>query len=142
MRANRDLVLAKAGTIDRCLQRIQETIGGNPDALDDQDHEDIFVLNLQRAVQAAIDLAHHIVATEGLELPSTLKESFELLQKHGGLSSDLSQRMRSMVGFRNIAVHDYEALDKNVLKTILQKHLQDLRQFARYALQRAGLADS
>jgi uncharacterized protein YutE (UPF0331/DUF86 family) len=41
----------------------------------------------------------------------------------------LSQKMQSMVGFRNIAIHDYQNLDIEIWKAILSKHLKDLEQF-------------
>lgn len=140
MPAEADIVLAKIETIDRCLRRIRDVTGGDPASLRDQDREDIFVLNMQRAVQATIDLANHLVASEALPLPATLGESFVLLERHAELSSDLAARMRSMVGFRNIVVHDYQALDPAILAAILERNLPDLTRFAQYALDRAGLA--
>ena len=59
---DRDVVLAKAAAIQRCLRRIEEVTGLKPASLADQDTQDIFVLNLQRAIQSAIDLASHIIA--------------------------------------------------------------------------------
>jgi hypothetical protein len=59
---DKDVVLAKVATVQRCLKRIKETSGLDPISLDNLDKQDIFVLNLQRAVQASIDLATHIVA--------------------------------------------------------------------------------
>jgi len=41
----------------------------------------------------------------------------------------VSRKMQSMVGFRNIAIHDYQALDVEILKTILAKHLKDIEDF-------------
>ncbi|MCK5801005.1 MAG: DUF86 domain-containing protein [Deltaproteobacteria bacterium] len=136
-----DLVLAKVATVDRCMRRIAHATEGKASKLDDLDAQDIFVLNLQRAVQATIDLAHHLVASEGLGLPTTLKEAFNLLQQESGLSKRLAIRMQAMVGFRNIAVHDYRALDPIILKTILTDHLEDLRDFCRFALDMAKLND-
>jgi len=51
------------------------------------------VLNLQRAVQAMLDLAAHVVAREGLGVPD-LAASFELLKRAGILDDDLADRMR------------------------------------------------
>lgn len=134
--ADADLVLAKVATVERCLRRIDDVTHGDPQALDDQNNEDVFVLNLQRAVQATIDLANHLVAAEGLGLPATLKEAFVLLERGGDLPSRLSARMQAMVGFRNIAVHDYQTIDRAVLKAILRDHLADLRDLCRYAVGR------
>ncbi len=126
---DRDVALAKIATIQRCLKRIKESTDLNPASLDDINKEDIFVLNLQRAVQAAIDLATHIVASEGLGLPDTIKDNFKLLKNVAIINDDLTQRMEAMTGFRNIAVHDYQAIDKDILKSILIKHLKDLEDF-------------
>ena len=126
---DKDVVLAKVATIQRCLKRIKETTGLDPKSLDDIDKQDIFILNLQRAVQAAVDLATHIVASEGLGLSDTIKDNFKLLRRAGIISEQLALRMQSMVGFRNIAIHDYQAIDKGILKSILANNLKDVEDF-------------
>ncbi|MCK9231039.1 MAG: DUF86 domain-containing protein [Syntrophales bacterium] len=124
-----DIVLAKVAIIQRCLKRIQDTTKGDPDSLEDIDREDIFVLNLQRAVQAAIDLASHVVASEGLGLPATIREHFDLLHQSNVISASMAGKMKAMTGFRNIAIHDYRKIDKDILKSILTHNLPDLEQF-------------
>jgi uncharacterized protein YutE (UPF0331/DUF86 family) len=126
---DKEIVLGKVGNIQRCLQRIREVTGLDPEQLDDPDVQDIFVLNLQRAIQATIDLAAHVIATEGLGLPTTLKEHFQILQRAGVIPEFLANKMTSMVGFRNIAIHNYESIDPEVLKAILKRHLPDLEEF-------------
>lgn len=126
---DRDIVLAKISAIQRCLKRIRETTGGDPASLEEIDRQDIFVLNLQRAIQATIDLAAHIVAAEELGLPETVRGNFTLLRNAGLISQELGRKMEAMVGFRNIAIHNYQALNPDILKAILQERLQDLEDF-------------
>ena len=126
---DRDTVMAKVATIQRCLKRIKESTHLDPESLDDIDKQDIFVLNLQRAVQAVIDLATHIVASEGLGLPDTIKDNFHLLYQGKIIHKEIAGKMEGMVGFRNIAVHNYQSLDDEILKSILSKHLADLEEF-------------
>lgn len=126
---DRDVMLAKVAMIQRCLRRIKETTDLKPESLDDIDKQDIFILNLQRAIQAAIDLATHIIASEGLGLSDTIKGNFTLLKNAGIINEELACRMESMVGFRNIAVHDYQVIDIDILKSILTKHLKDIEDF-------------
>lgn len=131
---DRDLVLAKVATLERCLARIdsaRERAG-----LDPLDRQDILVLNLQRAVQAMLDLAAHVVAREGLGVPDDLAASFALLQRAGVLDEELTDRMRRMTGFRNIAVHEYRKLDPSILDSIVRSRLGDLRDFAKIVLER------
>jgi len=126
---DKDVVLAKVAAIQRCLKRIKETTRLDPNSIDDIDKQDIFILNLQRAVQAAIDLATHIVASEGLGLSDTIKDNFKFLKNAGIINEELTLRMESMVGFRNIAIHDYQTIDRDILKSILSNNLKDLEDF-------------
>lgn len=126
---DRDVVLAKIAAIQKCLRRIKDVTELNPDRLNELDIQDIFVRNLQRAIQSAIDLATHIVASEGLGISDTVRGNFVLLKNAKIIPQSLSKKMQSMVGFRNIAIHDYQTLDVDILKSILSKHLKDLEQF-------------
>jgi len=125
---DKDVVLAKVAAIQKCLRRIKDVTGLDSDRLDEIDAQEIFVLNLQRAIQSAIDLATHIVASEGLGIPDTIRGNFVLLERAKIITKTLSKKMQSMVGFRNIAIHDYQALDVDVLKAILSKNLKDIEQ--------------
>jgi uncharacterized protein YutE (UPF0331/DUF86 family) len=118
----RDVVLAKVATIDRCLRRIADVREARKG--------DITVLNLQRATQATIDLAAHVVSTEGFGLPDSLGATFTLLEQRGLVDAELAIKLRKMVGFRNIAVHDYQTVDPAVVEAIVTGHLDDLRTFA------------
>ena len=126
---DRDVVLAKIAAIQKCLRRIKDVTELNPDRLNELDIQDIFVRNLQRAIQSAIDLATHVVASEGLGISDTVRGNFVLLKNAKIITQSLSRKMQSMVGFRNIAIHDYQTLDVDILKSILSKHLKDLEQF-------------
>ena len=126
---DRDILLAKIASIRKCLERIRTVTSATSKSLDDPDIQDIFVLNLQRAVQATVDLAAHLVADEKIGLPTNLKENFALLESRQIIESSLSRRLQAMVGFRNIAVHDYQQLDLVILKSILEHRLGDLDEF-------------
>jgi uncharacterized protein YutE (UPF0331/DUF86 family) len=137
---DRDLVLAKVDTLERCIARIQDVHGPAHAGLRPVDVQDITVLNLQRAVQAMIDLAAHLVASERLGLPDSLGASFTLLERAGLLEPVLAERMRRMTGFRNVAVHAYRQLDPAIVESIVRERLGDLRAFARGVLARFGIA--
>jgi uncharacterized protein YutE (UPF0331/DUF86 family) len=133
---DRDILLAKIASIRKCLERIRTVTSGTSESLDDPNIQDIFVLNLQRAVQAAIDLAAHLVADEKIGLPTNLKENFALLESRQMIDASLSRRLQAMVGFRNIAVHDYQQLDLVILKSILEHRLGDLDEFVQVITKR------
>lgn len=126
---DRDIVFAKINSIQRCLKRITEVTQGKPESLDNLDVEEIVTLNLQRAIQGAIDLAAHVIADEGWGIPQELRENFDLLSQENVLSDELTKRLRKMVGFRNIAVHEYQTINIEILKSIIRNNLKDLEEF-------------
>lgn len=74
-----DVVLNKVSTIERCLKRINEEYDDNPDNLENYTKQDSIILNIQRACEASIDLAMHLVGRRKLGVPQSSRESFVLL---------------------------------------------------------------
>ena len=138
---DRDVVTAKLSVIDRCLARIAEVQGPRRRELEPLDVEDITALNLQRAVQAAIDLAAHVLVSEGHGVPSETAEVFALLEVQGIVEPELAERLRRMVGFRNIAIHEYQKLNPAIVQAIVERHLGDLRALGSQVIQRFGLGE-
>ncbi|OLS38310.1 hypothetical protein BTR22_07440 [Alkalihalophilus pseudofirmus] len=124
-----DIILNKVATIERCIQRIQEVYDNDPATLQDYTKQDSMILNIQRACEASIDLAMHIVSDKRLGLPQTSRDAFDLLEQHIVIDANVSKRLQAMVGFRNIAVHDYQSLNLSIMKEIIEKHLKDFKDF-------------
>ncbi len=135
-RIDRDRMVAKIATIDRCLARIKEVRSGQRRMLLPVDIADISSLNLQRSIQAAIDLATHVVSAEGYGTPDSVDGVFSLLNDRRVIDTDLAIRLRRLVAFRNIAVHEYQTLDPAILDAILDRHLGDLKTLARQIVDR------
>lgn len=130
-----DVILNKTTTIERCINRIQEVYAGNPENLKDFTKQDSIILNIQRACEASIDLAMHIVSERKLGVPKASRDGFRLLQEADLLDATLSKTLMNIVGFRNIAVHDYQALELDILEAILEKHIGDFKLFTKVVLQ-------
>ncbi len=126
-----DVFANKIAVIERCLARAREEFREDPSRLDNPTVEDSIVLNLQRACEASIDLAMRVVTRRRLGVPQESRGAFELLQKDGVLSEELCSKMKRMVGFRNIAVHDYQRLSRPILISILRERLVDFEAFCR-----------
>ncbi len=126
-----DVLLNKAASIERCLRRIREEYAGDRQNLyGNQTRQDAIVLNLQRACEISIDLAMYVVSQRRLGLPQESRDAFILLQKASVIPSDLATRLQRMVGFRNIAVHEYTRLNLDIVHTIITKHLDDFLTFS------------
>lgn len=126
---DQDILLNKTATIKRCLQRISVEFAADPANLKNYTKQDSIILNLQRACEASLDLAMHVIAQKKLGVPQKSRDAFALLVQQNVLDVELGKRMQAMVGFRNIAVHDYQALNLEILEQILQGHLGDFIEF-------------
>jgi uncharacterized protein YutE (UPF0331/DUF86 family) len=133
-----DVIVNKVATIERCLARVVEEYAADERNLrDNLTRQDSIILNLQRACEASIDLAMALVKVHRLGPPQEIRHAFELLQDAGLLDAALAARMARMVGFRNVAVHDYQRLNLDVVKAIILDRLDDFRAFGRVALEQA-----
>lgn len=129
-----DVILNKTATIERCLNRIYEVYDQNPENLKNYTKQDSIALNIQRACEASIDLAMHLINEKGLGVPKSSRDGFKLLEEAGVIEHDLAKTLMNMVRFRNIAVNDYQALEIEILESILKKHLGDFRKFTQIVL--------
>ena len=131
---NEAVLINKFESIQKCINRINEEYEGNPDNLDDYRRMDAIVLNLQRACEAATDMAMYIVSNRKLGVPQTKKEAFVKLEENNLIDKRVSKNMQNMIGFRNIAIHDYKKIDEKILQDAIENHLEDLTEFARIIL--------
>lgn len=129
-----EVILNKMTKIEHSVKRIHEVYEGNPSNLTDYTKQDSIILNIQRACEASIDLAMHIVSERKLGVPKSSRDTFKLLQEAGLIDTSLAKTLMNMVGFRNIAVHDYQALNLDILEAILTKHIDDFKAFTKVIL--------
>lgn len=124
-----ELIAKKLGQIETWLREL-ETLA-QLDRIRKDVRELRFVEHtLQLAIQAALDVASHIVSDERLGEPRTNRELFDFLERGGWIAPDLAETLRRMVGFRNVLVHGYDAVDLDVVEDIMRSRLGDLRTFA------------
>ncbi len=134
---DRPLIEAKLESLRRCVERLSgKTPSSAEELIRNPDLQDIIALNLQRAVQLCVDLAAHLIADTTSAPPSTMAEHFDVLERSQIIPSPLAERMKKAVGFRNIAVHSYHAIDWTIVYQICTRHLDDFRQFAKAVTQR------
>lgn len=132
-----DVLINKAATIERCVKRAREEYFKDPDSFgQDFTRQDAAILNIQRACEAALDMGQHLIRKERLGAPQSARDVFTLLYQHGYIPSDLEVGLKNMVGFRNIAVHDYQTLILPITIAIIETHLDDFLVFSQLMLSR------
>ncbi len=125
-----DLVAKKLAMIETYVRELGDL--ARPAALRTDVREERFVEHtLQIAIQAALDVASHVVSDLRLGEPRTNRELFALLVRGGVLPESLAQRLGAMAGFRNVLVHGYGDLDLAVVEDVVENRTGDLLDFVR-----------
>jgi len=127
-----DLIEQKLESLRRCLHRVKEKCPKDVDTLaKDYDAQDILTLNLTRAVQLCVDIGAHLVTGTQLPAPDTMGQTFDILMAAGIIDADLAGRMKKAVGFRNVAIHNYDTMNWTIVYAIVQYRLTDFEDFAK-----------
>ena len=139
--ADRDLILTKAGSVRRHLNRIVQK--SNTDLqtfLHDIDRQESILFNLQMAVQVCIDIAAHIISEEGFGVPGSTSEMFYLLEENSYLDRRLTEKMVKAVGLRNLIVHEYTKVELEIIFEVAEKDIDDLNEYLAAIFRKLDLA--
>lgn len=98
--------------------------------------QDAAILNIQRACEAALDMGQNLIRRQRLGVPQSARDVFALLAHAGWIEAPLAEGLKRMVGFRNIAVHGYQALQLPITVSIIQNHLDDFLRYSQALLLR------
>jgi uncharacterized protein YutE (UPF0331/DUF86 family) len=132
-----DVLINKAATIERCVGRAREEYAADPAGFSANfTRQDTAILNIQRACEAALDMGQHLIRRERLGVPQSARDVFTLLAQGGWITPGLADSLKRMVGFRNIALHDYESLQLPITIRIIETHLDEFLDYSQTLLRK------
>jgi uncharacterized protein YutE (UPF0331/DUF86 family) len=115
-----DVVNDKIQSIQLCVARAREEYAADAEHFDtNYTRQDAAVLNVIRACEQAIDLANHVIRSYKMGIPASSAESFEILQKKAVVESELADKLKKMVYFRNLVIHRYQKLELEIVKKVI-----------------------
>jgi uncharacterized protein YutE (UPF0331/DUF86 family) len=128
---NLDVALNKKESIERRIRQARDHYARASDKPFEADFfkQDAIAINLQRAAEQTIDLANHAIRKAKSGLPKDSRDSFDILSAAEVISAELAAKLKGMVGFRNVLVHDYRELDLNIMKDVIERRLDELMLF-------------
>lgn len=123
------LVRRHLAALDRAVQQLRRHAGKAPEALSDVDEAWAIERGLQLCVQNCLDLATHVAAAAGRDVPD-YATAIDRLVELGVLAAEFGRRFRAIAGFRNVLVHGYLEVDPGLLHRMLNERLGDFERFA------------
>ena len=126
----------KIDSILRCIERVQTRLPKTKELFfDDLDAQDVVVLNITRVVQLSVDIAMHLCVESSQAVPQTMAKAFDCLLKLSIINKEIATKMKKSVGYRNVAVHNYDDLDLDLTYTIATSFMSDFSEFTRQTLE-------
>lgn len=81
-------------------------------------------------------MGYHLIRVYQLGVPQGARDVFRVLGSSGWIEKDLADRLQHMVGFRNIAVREYQSISLAIVRRIIARDLDDLLVFSQRMLTR------
>lgn len=129
---DKDVIMSRLSRLDEYVARLKRFNNiGLKEYLNDGDLQAILERNLQLAIQVCIDIANYIIARQKLTFPDEQENIFILLGREGIIPQKLAARIKGMVNFRNILVHDYTEIDPEKVYKLFKQGLKDFSDFAK-----------
>ncbi len=125
------LIRRHLAALDSAVQQLRRHSGRSLDALRDLDEAWAIERGLQICVQNCLDVATHLAAAAGRDVPD-YATAVDRLAELGALPGDFARRFRGVAGFRNVLVHGYLEVDPGLVHRILNERLDDFEIFARH----------
>mgnify|MGYP002625393213 FL=1 len=126
---DKDIFYNKAANIERCVNRVIKVYDNNLLNLRDNTKQESIILNILRASESSIDLSMHIVSENRLGIPQASGDAFEILKCNNILQEDLTEKMKAIINFRNMVLHDYENISIILIQEIIEKNLYDFYKY-------------
>ncbi len=131
-----EILINKAATIERCLARARDEYARDPATFaTDFTRQDAAILNIQRACEAAMAMGQYLIHRNKLGVPQSARDIFTLLAQANWITDELAAALKRMVGFRNIAVHDYQTLQLAITVAIITQHLDEFLHYSKALIQ-------
>ena len=125
------LILRKLADLSTYVQQISEFRSLSVDKYkSDWKTQRIVDRTLHMMIEMCIDITGHLISDRKLRVPESYADAFRILNENGIVSDDLIEPLVKMSKFRNIIVHQYEKVDPEIVISILQRNIDDLKKFS------------
>lgn len=125
------LILRKLASLDDYRKQLAEFATITVDEYrSDWKVQRIVERTLQMMIELCADIAGHIIADNALRTPETYADTFRVLGENAILTTEQTAVMEKMAKFRNVVVHQYEAVDAEIVVLVLRRHLDDFQLFS------------
>jgi uncharacterized protein YutE (UPF0331/DUF86 family) len=122
------VITSRVEQIDKLLEKLSAYKGISfKKFLNDSIVQDVVEYNLFQVVNHIIDIIEHIVVDENYGLPASSYEAAQILSEKGIINKRDLDRLKKMIGFRNVIGHEYININKEIVYKILMDDLSGIK---------------
>ncbi len=130
---DKELIIDRLSRIREYLKHLREIGSLSKEAfLSDQRNYHSAARTLQIAIEACLDIGHHIISRKEFRRPKDYKDIFLILGDEKVLPFDFSRSIMNMARYRNRLVHIYHEVTPEEIYDILQQPINDLEEFSKH----------
>ena len=131
-----NVILKRVGRIRKCVATLETIRRTHSESrfMADEMVQAAAERNLQVAIQSVLDICNHAVADMKLEVPDEEKQAVQILASHKLIPKRLAETLTSMIGMRNVLVHEYLEVDHVRLYAIMKTSLDDFEKLIKAVL--------
>jgi uncharacterized protein YutE (UPF0331/DUF86 family) len=112
------------------VQLLAEIQGASePDFRADRHKQSSAKYNFIVAIEAAIDIANHLISKRGFRAPEDYADTFRVLADANVIEENFALELARMARFRNRLVHLYWEVDPSEVWKIIQSRLDDFEDY-------------
>jgi len=135
-RVDKDIIMAKLGKLRQYLNYLRELRKSSfEDFMSDFKITGAVERYLQVSIECMIDIGNEIISSLQLQRPERYRDIPYILARSGVMPERFADTMASMIGFRNLLVHDYADINLKLVYEFLQTKLTDFEEFIRHIVE-------
>ena len=133
---DKDIIMAKLGKLQQYLNYLRELRKSSfEDFMSDFKITGAVERYLQVSIECMIDIGNEIISSLQLQRPERYRDIPYILARSGVMPERFADTMASMIGFRNLLVHDYADINLKLVYEFLQTKLTDFEEFIRHIVE-------
>lgn len=131
---DRERILAKIDELDMYLNELTQVTPSSFEEYQQIEKKRSCERLLQLCIECVIDVCRLFVSGLRLGLPSEENDLFDKMLRKKVLSKEMNSLLKEMRGFRNILVHEYAAVDNELVFKTTKEKLDDFKKFKKEVL--------
>ncbi|MEK6938000.1 MAG: DUF86 domain-containing protein [Nanoarchaeota archaeon] len=123
--------------LNHSLQDLKEILPSEEELLESKIHQYSVSMLMMNIINLCVDIGNEIISLKQFGYPESYRDVFNILEKNKILSRPVANKMKNLVGLRNLIAHEYgeinfellygQAEDLNLIEVFISETIKHFR---------------